>query len=98
MKLAAINDKMILRKVEDEDQTVGKIFIPDLGKDLADTYEVLDIRKEIFNPVSGRTYTPDAKIGDKVIIKKAFVYEVKLNGDTFNVASIAEVLAIIKED
>jgi chaperonin GroES len=69
MKLKPLNGYIILRPIEEEEQTYGNIVIPDLGKERPELGEVMAV-SETYNYHSDKSVTSNLVVGDKVLIPK----------------------------
>ncbi len=97
-KLIARHDKLILESLEDDEQVVGNIIIPDTGKEKTNTYRVLQVGPGRFNEVKGEGYIPmETQIGDLVIIPKALVASIQFDGKEYFTTREVEVRAYIIE-
>lgn len=94
--LVALHDKVVLRKVESQDQTVGGIIVPDMGAEKSNHFEVVSVGEGMYNPHQGNYYPMTVKEGDIVIVPKAVVTQVIIDGDEYYVCREVEILSIIK--
>lgn len=91
--IKAVHDKLVLIPVEKKQES-SVIFVPDTGKELPETGEVIDIgpgRTTEF----GTIVPCQCKIGDIVLIPKAVAYSVSVDGKDYFICRDAEVLSII---
>jgi chaperonin GroES len=88
MKLRPIEDRIIVKKVEEDQTTAGGIIIPDTAKEEPQQGEVIAVSTQ-------EKEAGDIKVGDKVIYAKYGPTEIKLEGDTFLIVSRNDVLAVI---
>jgi chaperonin GroES len=95
--LKAVHDKVVLKKVDDEDKIVGGIIIPDTGKEKSNHFQVIDVGEGMYNPHNGKYYPMEVKIGDIVIVPKAVVTQVILNQEEYYICREVEILSIVKE-
>jgi len=96
-KVVALHDKVVLKKIEDEDKVVGGIIIPDTGKEKSNYFEVVDIGPGMYHPHVIKEYYPmETCVGDVVIVPKAVVTQIIVDGDEYYVCREVEILAIIK--
>lgn len=94
--LVAVHDKILLRKLEDGDRMVGGIIIPDTGKERSNFFEVIDHGKGMYNPHMGNYYPMEVMVGDIVVVPKAVVTQIIVEGEEYYVCREVEVLAIVK--
>ena len=68
-KLKPLNGYIVLRPIEEEEQTYGNIVIPDLGKERPEMGEVVAI-SETYNYNSDQFVGSQLEVGDRVLIPK----------------------------
>jgi chaperonin GroES len=93
----ALHDKVILKKVEFNEQVVGGIIIPDTGKEKSNYFEVVDHGDGMYNPHMGNYYPMKVSVGDMVIVPKAVVTQIIVEGEEYYVCREVEILAIVKQ-
>lgn len=97
-KVVALHDKVVLKKVEEEQQVVGGIIVPDMGREKSNCYEVIDHGPGMYNPHLGNYYPMEVKVGDLVIVPKAVINQVIVDGIEYFVCREVEILTVIKDD
>ena len=81
-KLQPLNGYLILRPIEEEEQTYGNIVIPDLGKERPEMGEVV-ATSGTYN-YNSDTLVPSAlKVGDKVLIPKLGAVRITVESDEY---------------
>ena len=68
-KLQPLNGYLVLRPIEEEEQTYGNIVIPDLGKERPEMGEVV-ATSPLYNYNSDKFIESVLVVGDKVLIPK----------------------------
>ena len=81
MKFRPLHDRVVLRRVDEEQKTAGDIIIPDTAKEKPQEAEVLALGTGKDDEGNDVTKLFTVKKGDKVLISKYGGTEVKLNGD-----------------
>jgi len=94
--LEALHDKVVLKKVENEDKIVGGIIIPDTGKEKSNHFEVVSVGPGMYNPHNGHYYPMEVVVGDTVIVPKAVVTQVIVDGEEYYICREVEILSVIK--
>ena len=94
MKLVPLHDRVLVRRVEEEETTRGGIVIPDTAKDKPQEGEVIAAGKGKVNE-KGRRFPLDVKEGDRVLFGKYAGSEIKINGEELLIIREDEVLAIL---
>ena len=95
MKFRPLGDRVVVRRVKEEQKTAGGIIIPDTAKEKPQEGEVLAVGPGRFE--DGNRVPLDVKVGDKVIYSKYGGTEVKLAGDEVLILSARDVLAIVNK-
>ena len=90
MKIQPIDDRLLIQPVEEEEQRVGNIIIPDTAKEKPRMGKVIAVGtdediKETF------------KEGDRVLFAKYAGDEIKIQGTEYLIVQRSDVLAIVKE-
>lgn len=94
MAIKPLGDKIVIKVIEDSEQTTGGIFIPDNAKEKPQKGEVVAVGlgKTLD---SGEREPVDVKVGDVVLYAKYAGTDVKLDGQVFKILSVKDALAII---
>ena len=96
MNVRPLHDRIIVRRIEEGEQKVGGIIIPDTAKEkpqqgtviAAGNGKVNDDRKRI--PL-------DVKAGDRILFGKYAGQEIKLDGEEYLIMKEDDVLAVIED-
>jgi chaperonin GroES len=90
-----LNDRIIARRVEDQEQMRGGLYIPDTAKEKPQEGEVIAVGNgKILN--NGDRVAMDIKVGDKVLFGKYSGTEVKLDGEEYLILREDDVLGVIE--
>jgi chaperonin GroES len=93
-KLQPLNGYLILRPIEEDEQTYGNIVIPDLGKERPEMGEVVAV-SGTYN-YNSDTLVPSALIvGDKVLIPKLGSLRITVEGDEYFICKEQDVYSKI---
>lgn len=82
MKLKPLNGYIVLRPIEEEEQTYGNIVIPDLGKERPELGEVVAL-SETYNYNSDTFVKSNLAVGDKVLIPKMGSVRITVESDEY---------------
>lgn len=95
MNIRPLHDRVIIKRMEEEERTEGGIVIPDSAKEKPQRGEVIAVGdgKLLDN---GEVRPLDVKKGDKVFFQKYAGSEVKLNGEDVLVMKEDDVMAVIE--
>ena len=95
MGIRPLSDKIVVKVLEDADQTSGGIFIPDSAKEKSQKGEVIAVGPgKVLD--SGEREAMEVKVGNKVLFAKYAGTDVKLNDEILKVLSEKDVLGIIE--
>jgi chaperonin GroES len=94
-KIRPLNDRVIVKRLPEEEVTKGGIIIPDSAKEKPIQGEVVAVGpgKTLDN---GKTQALDVKVGDKVMFGKYAGSEIKLDGVEHLILREDEILAVIE--
>jgi chaperonin GroES len=96
MKVRPLHDRIIVQRVEEEEQRVGGIIIPDSAKEKPQQGKVIAVGKGRIEK-DGKVTPLDVKAGDTVLFGKYAGQEIKLDGEDFLIVREEEVLGIIEK-
>jgi chaperonin GroES len=94
MDIRPLHDRLIVRRLDEGEQKVGGIIIPDSAKEKPQQGEVVAAGVGALNK-EGRRVPLDVKAGDRILFGKYTSQEVKLNGEEYLIMREDEVLAVI---
>ncbi len=94
MKIRPLNDRVVVKRHEEETKTKGGIIIPDSAKEkpLEGTVVAIGSGKVLKN---GKSMPLDVKVGDKVLFGKYSGTEVKLDGEEHTLLREDDILAVL---
>jgi chaperonin GroES len=94
MDIRPLHDRLIVRRLEEGEQKVGGIIIPDSAKEKPQQGEVVAAGAGTLNK-EGKRVPLDVKAGDRILFGKYTSQEVKLNGEEYLIMREDEVLAVL---
>jgi chaperonin GroES len=96
MKFRPLHDRVLLRRVEQDEKTAGGIIIPDTAKEKPMEGEILSVgtgaRQE-----DGTVVPLDVKAGDRVLFGKWSGTEVKVDGEDLLIMKESDLLGVIEK-
>lgn len=95
MKLRPMQDRIIVKRVEEETKTAGGIFIPETAKEKPQQGEVIAVGKGKVTE-EGKVLPLDVKAGDRVLFGKYAGTEVKLEGEEFLIMREDDILGVVE--
>jgi chaperonin GroES len=93
-KVRPLHDRIIVQRLEEAEQKVGGIIIPDSAKEKPQQGKVIAVGKGRIEK-DGKVTPLDVKEGDTVLFGKYSGQEIKLDGDEFLIMREEEVLGVI---
>jgi chaperonin GroES len=96
MKFRPLHDRVVLKRVEQEEKTKGGIIIPDTAKEKPQEGEVIAVGPGARNE-DGQIVPLDVKAGDRVLFGKWSGTEVKINGEELLIMKESDLLGIIEK-
>ena len=93
--LKPLGDRIVIKVIEDTEQTSGGIFIPDSAKEKPQKGEVVAVGEGKMNE-KGEREPMDVKVGDVVLYAKYAGTDIKMDGVEYKILSIKDALAIIE--
>ena len=90
-----LGDRIVIKVIEDTEQTSGGIFIPDSAKEKPQKGEVVAVGLGKMNE-KGEREPMDVKVGDTVLYAKYAGTDVKMDGTEYKILSIKDALPIIE--
>ncbi len=95
-KVQPLADRVLIKRIEEEEQKVGGIIIPDTAKEKPQKGEVVAVGPGRLDE-NGKRMPMEVKPGDKVIFSKYAGTEVKIEGEEYLIMREDDILAIIEE-
>src|SRR3954463_10172172 len=93
-KLTPLHDRILIRRVEEQESARGGIIIPDSAKEKGEEGEVIAVGKGKSND-EGKVFPLDVKAGDRILFDKYSGTEVKIDGEELIIMREEEVLGIL---
>jgi chaperonin GroES len=94
MKVRPLHDRIIVQRLEEGEQVVGGIIIPDTAKEKPQQGKVIAVGKGKAKD-DGKVTPLDVKEGDTILFGKYSGQEIKLDGEEYLIVKEDEVLAVI---
>lgn len=95
MAIRPLGDKIVIRVIEDAEQTSGGIFIPDSAKEKSQRGEVIAVGSGKTND-KGEKEPVEVKVGEIVLFAKYAGTDVKVGNEELKIMSVSDILGIIE--
>jgi chaperonin GroES len=96
MKIRPLQDRIVVRRVQEEEKTKGGIIIPDSAKEKPIEGEVLAVGSGKITE-GGKLVALDVKKGDRILFGKYAGNEVKIDGVEHLILREEEILGVIEK-
>ena len=95
MKFRPLHDRVVVRRIEEDERTKGGIIIPDTAKEKPQQGEVIAVgpgardEKGVIQPL-------DVKAGDRVLFGKWSGTEVKIDGEELLIMKESDIMGVLE--
>jgi chaperonin GroES len=97
MAFRPLGDRVLVKRVEEEEKTRGGIIIPDTAKEKPQEGEVIAVGPGARDD-SGKIQPLDVKSGDRILFGKWSGTEVKLDGQDLLIMKESDILGVLDAD
>ena len=95
MKFRPLGDRVVVRRVQEDQKTPGGIIIPDTAQEKPQEGEVIAVGPGALDD-SGKRVTPEVKAGDFVLFGKWSGTEVKVDGEDLLIMKESDIMGILE--
>jgi len=96
MKIRPLQDRVIVKRVEEEEKTKGGIIIPDTAKEKPMEGKITAAGKgKVLE--DGKIHPLDVKVGDRILFGKYSGTEVKIDGEEHVIMREDDILGVIEK-
>jgi chaperonin GroES len=95
MNLRPLHDRIVVRRLEEGEQSVGGIIVPDSAREKPQRGTVIAVGSGVVKD-GGVRVAPELKTGDVIVFGKYTSQEIKLDGEDYLIMREDEVLAVIE--
>jgi len=94
MKFRPLHDRVVVKRVAEEEKTKGGIIIPDTAKEKPMEGEVVAVGPGA-RDADGKLHPLDVKTGDRVLFGKWSGTEVKLEGEDLMIMKESDIMGVV---
>jgi chaperonin GroES len=94
MKIRPLYDRIVVKRIETQEQKIGGLFIPDSAKEKPQEGEVVAVGKGK-RLEDGKVVPLDVQVGDRILFGKYSGSDIKLDNEEFLIMREEEVLGIL---
>jgi chaperonin GroES len=96
VKIRPLQDRVIVKRIEEEEKTKGGIIIPDTAKEKPQEGQVVAVGKGKVN--DGGKITPlDVKVNDRILFGKYSGTEINVDGEEHLIMREEDILGVIEK-
>jgi len=96
MDLRPLHDRVLVRRLEEQESKRGGLFIPDSAKEKPQQADVVAVGNGKLLE-SGERVVLDVKAGDRILFGKYGGSEVKIDGDEYLILREDEILGVLEK-
>jgi len=96
MKIRPLNDRVLVKRLEEEEITKGGIIIPDTAKEKPAEGEVISVGPGRLDD-KGKRVPVELKAGDRVLFSKYGGTDVKLDGKDYLIMREDDILGVVEK-
>lgn len=94
-QLRPLHDRVVVRRIEEQDQKIGGLYIPDTAKEKPLQGEVVAVGDGRILE-NGQRQSLDLTVGDRVLFGKYSGTEIKLNDEELLILRESDVLGVVE--
>jgi chaperonin GroES len=95
MKIRPLSDRILVKRIKEEDKTKGGIIIPDTAKEKPQEALVLAVGKGKMAE-SGKLLVPDIKAGDRILFGKYSGSEITFDAEDHLILREDDILGVLE--
>ena len=96
MKFRPLQDRVLIRRIEEEERTKGGIIVPDTAKEKPMEGEVIAAGPGARGD-DGALHPLDVKVGDRVLFGKWSGTEIKIEGEDLVVMKESDIMGVVEQ-
>ena len=95
MNIRPLGDRILVKRIQEEEKTKGGIIIPDTAKEKPQEGRVVAVGKGKMTE-DGKLLVPDVKAGDRILFGKYAGSEIKLEGEEHLILREDDILGVLE--
>ncbi|HTM10543.1 MAG TPA: co-chaperone GroES [Verrucomicrobiae bacterium] len=96
MKIRPLQDRVIVKRIQEEEKTKGGIIIPDTAKEKPQEGKVVAVGKGKLND-DGKVVPLDVKVNDRILFGKYSGSEINIDGEEHLIMREEDILGVIEK-
>ena len=95
MKFRPLHDRVVVRRIDEEEKSAGGIIIPDTAKEKPSQGKIVAVGSGARNE-NGEITPLDVRVGDTILFGKWSGTEIKIDGEDLLIMKESDVMAILE--
>ena len=95
MKFRPLGDRVVVRRVQEEQKTAGGIIIPDTAQEKPQEGQIVSVGPGALDD-AGKRVAPEVKAGERVLFGKWSGTEVKIDGEDLIIMKESDIMGVIE--
>ena len=95
MKFRPLGDRVVVRRVKEDQKTPGGIIIPETAQEKPQEGEIIAVGPGALDD-NGKRVAPEVKTGDRVLFGKWSGTEVKIDGEELLIMKESDIMGIVE--
>ncbi|TCT10010.1 chaperonin GroES [Tepidamorphus gemmatus] len=96
MHFRPLHDRVLVKRLDEEEKTAGGIIIPDTAKEKPSQGEVIAVGPGARDE-DGKRIEMDIKVGDRILFGKWSGTEVKIDGQEYLIMKESDIMGVIDQ-
>jgi len=96
MNIKPLQDRVVVKRIEEPEKTKGGIIIPDTAKEKPSEGEIVAVGKGKVAD-NGQLVPMELKVGDKVLFSKYGGHELKMDGEEYIIMGQDDIYAVVEK-
>jgi len=96
MNIRPLHDRIVVKRVESQENKVGGLYIPDSAKEKPQEGEVVAVGNGKISEKTGERQALDVKAGDRILFGKYSGSDIKIDGEEYLIMREDEVLGVLE--
>ena len=96
MKFRPLGDRVVVRRIKEDQKTPGGIIIPDTAQEKPQEGEIVSVGPGAIDEKTGKRTPLEVKVGDLVLFGKWSGTEVRLDGEELLIMKESDVMGVIE--
>jgi chaperonin GroES len=96
VKIRPLQDRVIVKRIEEEEKTKGGIIIPDTAKEKPQEGKVVAVGKGKLNE-DGKVVPLDVKVNDRILFGKYSGSEINIDGEEHLIMREEDILGVLEK-